>query len=177
MHGIRGLGELAIRVASLERRVNGGMLSGVVHQVDASLGLVRLNLGDATGDLYLSPWVPYAQIGGQIRLHNPPSVGQQMMLMAPGGEIRQALALPLGFSDENPSPSDEDDAAVLTFGSLSIRLTGDGAVVTVGGVSLEITGSGVAITGGSVTHNGQNIGDTHVHGGVEPGPSDTTGPK
>lgn len=35
----------------------------------------------------------------------------------------------------------------------------------------------VEINGGGVTHNGTNIGDTHVHGGVDPGGSNTAGPE
>lgn len=43
----------------------------------------------------------------------------------------------------------------------------------VGGVSLTHTAAGIAITGGTITHNGKNIGDTHVHGNVMSGPANT----
>ena len=41
--------------------------------------------------------------------------------------------------------------------------------IRVGGVSLEVGGSGVAIAGSKVTHDGKNIGATHIHGGVVSG--------
>lgn len=51
-----------------------------------------------------------------------------------------------------------------------------GLTLTSGGVSIAISPAGVAINGGTVTHNGKNIGDTHVHGGVTAGGSDTSTP-
>jgi hypothetical protein len=32
-----------------------------------------------------------------------------------------------------------------------------------------VSNSGVAIVGSMVTHDGRNIGSTHIHGGVAPG--------
>lgn len=73
-----------------------------------------------------------------------------------------------------------DDADRTYFGAVdgSSRLAfGSGYVgITVGGVKFEVTASGVAITGGTVTHNGVNIGATHVHGGVLVGGADTAIP-
>ncbi len=51
-----------------------------------------------------------------------------------------------------------------------------GLTLSSGGVSIAISPSGVAFTGGEITHNGKNIGDTHVHGGVRAGSSDTSTP-
>ncbi|MFO7805752.1 MAG: hypothetical protein R6V30_08815 [Paracoccaceae bacterium] len=48
--------------------------------------------------------------------------------------------------------------------------------IAVGGVSFKVTDGTVEITGGKVTHNGKNIGDTHIHGGVKSGPSVTDVP-
>ncbi|MGM3159954.1 Gp138 family membrane-puncturing spike protein [Dickeya undicola] len=49
-------------------------------------------------------------------------------------------------------------------GSMRIHLTNSGVTITAGGSVLSLTPSGL-------THNGINIGATHVHGGVEPGGS------
>ncbi|NTA27390.1 Gp138 family membrane-puncturing spike protein [Allorhizobium ampelinum] len=53
---------------------------------------------------------------------------------------------------------------------------GSGITFTAGGVTMAITSSGVEITGGTVKHNGNNIGSDHVHGGVQAGGSNTSGP-
>lgn len=42
--------------------------------------------------------------------------------------------------------------------------------------SVVIIADSVAITSGSFTHNGVNVGSTHVHGGISPGGSNTSGP-
>jgi hypothetical protein len=49
-------------------------------------------------------------------------------------------------------------------------------VVTINAPSVSINGA-VAINGASLTHNGTNVGSTHVHGGVSPGNSSTSGPQ
>lgn len=58
-----------------------------------------------------------------------------------------------------------------TFGSS--RINGDIKLET---GDLEVQAGDVAFAGGSLTHNGVNVGSTHVHGGVVSGGSSTGGP-
>ncbi len=178
---IRELVEIAARVAELERRVAGVMRHGVVAEVDPEKQRVRLDFGPSHGGegKFLSPWVPYAQFSGALKVHTPPTVGQQLTAMSPTGDFRQAVAIPLTHSDQNPSPSGAGDQNVVTYGNvtmtvandlvqvkvggLTFELTGAKAEITVGGVAFKVSGSGVDITGGMVKHNGTNIGDTHTH--------------
>ncbi len=190
---IRELVELASRVAELERRFSGTMRHGTVAEVDPGKQLVRLKLGkDADGNPFLSPWIPYAQIAGALKVHTPPSQGQQFTLLSPSGDWQQAVALPMTWSDNNQSPSSNGDENVLTYGNVRatikddltkvdvggtvLEVTSDHVEIKVGGVTVEITSSGVAITGGKVTHDGKNIGSTHKHGGIERGGSLTDPP-
>lgn len=168
---------LARRVEDIERRMRGAFRQGTVADVDPASGTVRLKLGENDQGAYLSAPIPYAQTAGAVKFHNPPSVGQQMMAMSPGGDLRQAVAMPLGFSEGNASPSGAGDQHVMTFGSVTITLTGDGVTIASGGVSVVIDGSGLSVTGGQVTHNGTDIGDSHTHSGITPGPSRTGDPK
>lgn len=160
------------RLVELERKISAAQRQGVVSQVDPAQGLVRLDLGDGM----LSPWVPYVQTAGALKVHSPPSAGQLMVLMAPSGETSQGFAAPLSFGGGNDPPSGAGDQHVATFGAVRIALTATGLQVSVGGVSVNITAAGLAITGGSVTHNGTDIGDTHTHGGVDRGGSSTDPP-
>lgn len=170
--------KLAQRVADLERRMKGMCRYGIVEEVDPGAGTVRLKLGeDADGNPFLTAPIPYAQTAGAVKLHNPPSQGQQMVAMSPDGDLRQAIAQPLGFSEANASPSGAGDQHVLTFGSVTIQLSGDGLSFSVGGVSVLIDGSGLHVTGGGVDHNGTDIGDTHTHSGITPGPARTGDPQ
>jgi len=144
---MRQLIELAARVAELERRMAASHRAGVVAQVDAAGGRVRLDLGEATsGGRLLSPWVRYAQIGGALKVHTPPSVGQQMTIIAPAGQMEQGTAVPLGWSDANPSPSAAGDQNVITFGAVTITATATKLTLTVGGSSVEITSGGIKLT-------------------------------
>lgn len=171
------LAEIAGRLAELERRVAGAARHGVVHEVDPAAGTVRLRLGDGPdGQHFLSPAIPYAQTMGAIKAHIPPSVGQTMTLIAPGGDWQQGIAVGMSASDANPSPSGAGDQNVITFGAVTIRLTSDGLTVSAGGTTVTINGSGLSVDGGEVKHNGTDIGDTHRHGGVKPGPSPTDVP-
>lgn len=58
-----------------------------------------------------------------------------------------------------------------------IRFVAGGGIDIVATGQVNITASGaVAITSSALTHNGVNVGQTHVHGGVVSGGSNTTGP-
>lgn len=169
--------KLAMRVEELERRMRGAFRQGTVAEVDPAAGTLRLKLGvGAQGD-FLSGNIPYVQTAGAVKVHNPPSVGQQMMAVSPNGDLRQAVAMPLGFSEANASPGSAGDVHKLTFGAVTIQLSSDGLSIASGGVSVLIDGSGLYVTGGTVEHNGTDISETHTHSGVTPGPSRTGNPQ
>ena len=58
----------------------------------------------------------------------------------------------------------------------SIEVHSSGSSITVSNGNIEMSARSVNITSGSLTHNGTNVGDSHVHGGVMSGPGSTTGP-
>ena len=168
---MRELVEIVRRVAELERRVASMVRHGTVEAVDTSNGkhVVRLRLGGSDDQPFMSPWVPYGQIAGAMKVHSPPSVGQEMTLISPGGDFRQAFAMPLSWSDENQSPSDKSDEHVLKFGSVTVTIKGDGVKIEVGGHSLELTSDGSLFKGGKIEHDEHLIDKTHVHTNVFPG--------
>lgn len=195
MEVIRGLSQ---RIAELERKSDNAIRHGTVEEVDAKNKLVRLRVGGTDDEPFESPWVPYGQMAGALKLHSPPSKGQQMTMFSPGGDFLQAVALPFHWSDQNPSPSDKEDEHVLTFGSWRLTLkageltiegpeftvksggstfkvSGDGIVSEAGGTKHEVTDEGETTTGGKVRHDGKNIGKDHQHRDVMAGPS-LTGP-
>jgi phage baseplate assembly protein V len=120
---MRELAELVVRIAELERRFANMMRHGTVEQVDAKKQRLRIRLGEGDdGAPFIGPWVPYAQLAGDLKLHTPPSKGQQMTMLNPTGDFRQAVAIPLTWSDRNQSPSEKPDEHVLTFGSVRVTL-------------------------------------------------------
>jgi len=146
---IKELVELVARVTDLERRVTGMMRHGTVAEVDMDMLRVRLDLGPAHGGVgrFLSPWIPYAQFAGALKVHTPPAVGQQFMMVSPTGEFQQAVAVPLHWSQPNPSPSDRQDENVLTYGDVRIEVRDSEVVFRVDGTTVTINGEGVQIDG------------------------------
>jgi hypothetical protein len=164
------------RLHELERRLAGSEIRGKVTQVDAQKARVRIEIGKDSDDQPVeSPWIPYKQTAGALKLHNPPSVGQPMVIRAETGDIEQGVAEPYHWSDENPANSTDGDAHKLTFGDVTVDLSNGGLKLTCGGTVFDFTGSGFNQTGGSVKHNDHDIGDSHTHTGVVSGPS-VTGP-
>lgn len=142
------LTELYRRIDALERRVSGQVRHGTVHEVRP--GKVRLRLGGDDAAPFLSPWLPYAQIAGDLKAHIPPSVGQQMTILAPGGDWRQGVAVPMTWSSDNPAPSEDTAENVITFGSWRIelrpdelRINGPKARVQCGDTFLELSEGGM----------------------------------
>lgn len=158
------------RLQEHERRIGGHELRGKVKEVDTKKQLARLVIGkDDDGNEVLSPWLPYKQTAGAVKFHNPPSVGQVMSVRSESGDIEQGLIEPFRWNDENASPSEAEDEHVLTFGDVTVTLTGGNVTFAIGGVTVVVSGGGVTVNGGQIVHDGRNIGSTHKHTGVEPG--------
>jgi len=115
---------------------------------------------------FLSPWLPYAQFSGALRVHTPPTAGQQFTVMSPTGDFQQAVAVPLTHHAGNPSPSTAGDENVITYGNVRMTLADDLARVDVGGSILKMTaaeitlstnGSSIVLNADGVTINGARI--------------------
>lgn len=171
------LADFARRIAELERRQDGIIKRGRVVEVDPESARVRLRLNEESApEPFLSPWVPYAQIAGALKVHTPPSVDQQMVIISETGDLQQGVAVPMTWSERNEAPSKQGDEHVITFGSFKAVLKEKELIVSIGDVSVRIHEGGVAFSNGRVEHDGRNIGKDHIHGGVEPGPANTDVP-
>lgn len=131
-------------LADIKRRLDNTVRHGPVAEVDAKKQRVRLKTGGTEQEPQLSPWIPYGQVAGAVKLHTPPSVGQQMTMFAPTGDFRQAMAMPFTWSDDNKSPGEKPDEHVLTFENVSITMKKDSLKFAVGDASLEITKDTIA---------------------------------
>jgi phage baseplate assembly protein gpV len=170
------LRSIIARLGEHERRLAGTSMRGKVKQIDTTKAMVRIAIGkDDDDDDVLSPWVPYKQTAGAMKLHNPPSVGQTMDIRSESGDVELGIAEAFHWSDENPAISTAADAHKMTFGSVTIDLSNDGLKLTCGGATFEWTGSGFEQTGGSIKHDGTVIDKSHTHTEVVKG-GDLTGP-
>ncbi|MCW5320546.1 phage baseplate assembly protein V [Verminephrobacter aporrectodeae subsp. tuberculatae] len=135
----------------------------------------------------LSNWVPFVagRAGGTARLWWPPKVGEQCVLLAPGGDLLRAVAIPGIYSDAMPQGSEDDDfcldwseqdSMVHTDGQLTIRCE-RGITLMVQGTTLRITPEGIFASPDikAPGEGGVSLHD-HVHKDVRSGIDNTGGP-
>lgn len=164
------------RIQELDRRVAGHVVRGKVKERDIAKKKVRLLIGkDDEGEDVLSPWVPYAQIAGDLKVHTPPSVGQNMVIKSETGDLQQGTAFPHHWNNDNKSPSDKEDENVLTYGGIKLTLDAGKVLLEIDGTTFEWSGEGFVQTGGKIEHDGHLIDKTHVHTEVITG-ADLSGP-
>lgn len=172
----------------------GGMIRyATVASVDHGQARVTLKIGDI--ETQKVRWLHGAH--GQTRVWSPPSVGEQVLLLCPEGDIEGGIAL-RGVSFQNFPPAGDStrelmqfgDGAVLAYDPESHTLEAvlpDGATVSIvapGGVTID---ADVRITGdlqvdGKIHADGDIVADTislqsHKHGGVQAGAAKTTVPE
>ena len=163
------LSEVVMRIAEMERKADNTIRHGKVTDVDTKKQLARIEIGERDGKPVKSAWVPYGQVAGEYKSHRPPTVGQQMTMFAPNGEIRQAILMPFTWSDQNQSPSDKPDEHVDTYGDdFKITRKKDKLIFTVGKSSLtfdkdkitaEVDGSKIEITKDKILNTAPAVKD------------------
>lgn len=160
--------------ADAERRMANMIRVATITAVDPGAGRARVTFGGESE----SAWLPFpSPRAGEIQVWAPPSIGEQVVVACQSGDTAQGLIVASLASGGSPAPSGDGGAFVVAIGDTQIEITGSGITLTAGGVSLAVTGAGVSVSGGAIDHNGTNIGDTHVHGGVAIGGSTTDGPQ
>ncbi|MBG6205386.1 phage baseplate assembly protein gpV [Labrenzia sp. EL_126] len=178
-----------IDIEMLKTQFANAIKVGPVAEISAEKGY-RIKLSEGDDGPFLSPWLPHPESGGQSSSWMPLSVGQIVGVFSPNGDMRQAVLIRGGFGGSNDQPSFDLAANVLkavgiTYTMKDGRTTIDGDVTINGNVTIvgdvdiegdfKVTGN-VDFYEGHVQHNDTNISDTHVHGGITPGNSDTDFP-
>lgn len=158
---------------------------GVVAQVDLAAAHCTVAITD---DLITGP-VPWLAFAGALSVWAPPSIGEQVLVLCPEGDIASAVAVRGVFSDSRPAPAATEifhakfgDGTIIAYDpaahALSVTLAAGGtaAIVAPGGVTItgdvSITGN-VAVTGKVTATDDVKAGaislKTHKHGGVQGG--------
>lgn len=105
--------------------------TGVIVEVDLDDGRCRVQTGGIVTD-----WLQWLTArAGRSRSWWAPSVGEQVVIFAIGGELDTAFVLPGIFSDDHPAPSASADAFHITFP--------DGAVIEYEPETGALTVSGI----------------------------------
>jgi phage baseplate assembly protein V len=163
---------------------------GRVMSVDLGAATCVVAMGDPDGEdgeveTGALPWLTRA---GETIVWAPPSEGEQVLVLAPGGDIAQAVAIPGVYSTAFPAPGNGarqfirfEDGAEIGYdpesGEADVTLPGGGVLRIVGDVTID---GDVAVTGritASEDVEAAGVSLTgHTHSGVQAGGSDTGPP-
>ena len=151
--------ELARRLANLVR-------IGTVHEVDESVARVRVQYAERSdGEPVLTDWLPWITTrAGQDRTWWAPTVGEQVVLSAPSGDLAQAVALPALYQSQYPAPRNDPNKQTIVF-SDDAWLEYDReahhlkAVLPSGGTADLVADGGVRVQGDTTI-----VGDLRVEG-------------
>lgn len=132
------------------RRVANVIRYGVVEEADYEKALIRVSLQD--GEL-LSDWIPWVTLrAGADKFWWAPEVGEVMLVLAPSGELANAVALPAAFSDDNQNADRAtvqrqtfEDGTVIEYDKEAHKLTmdvqGDVLIRATGKIEIEAGGN------------------------------------
>ena len=158
-----GLDELTL--PDMARRLANMVRYGTVLEVNHETKSVRIKSGDIETD-----WMrwPAGSANSRKRRWDPPTVGEQVCMLSPTGDMRQATFIPGIYRDEYDAPSadpDEDlaeysDGAVISYNvgthTLTANLQEDTSLImdrtsikaTRGNASVELTNTALTLTFG-----------------------------
>lgn len=164
--------EMQRRVFELERRAANRKRTGTVQEVDLKKGVARVLIESDGERPFLSPAMPWKEIAaGGISTHIPPTIGQQVDVVSESGDLTDGIIDFSTHSNANPRPHDGPEAVVV-HGATRFVIS-DGKV----DITADVTVNGnLQVNGKSMRHNEKNVGDSHTHGGIEPGGANTDEP-
>ena len=138
-----------------ERRISNVALMGQVVALDTARARVRVQAGPIT-----TGWLPFATMrAGPDRTWHAPEPGEQVVLVAPGGDLNQAVVVGSLYRAAYPPPADNadisrtewKDGASLAYDRqlhhwhLSVPAGGK-IVLEVGPSKIEMSDSGIRLT-------------------------------
>ncbi len=177
-----------MNITDLLRRLENLIRLGTIAAVDHQAARCTVS----TGGLSVPnlPWL--ALRAGDSSDWDPPTVGEQCILIAPSGEPAQGIALVGLYSQQRPAPANSanvrrrtyPDGAVINYDHATHTLS---ATLPTGGKAQLTAPGGVTILGnvditGTVTVSADVVASgislvTHKHGGVQTGSGTTAVPK
>lgn len=160
---------------------------GRVRSVDLAQARCTVELDDGVDTPPLAWAAPRM---GETRVWLPPSVGEQVLVFAPGGEIGAAIVMGAVPSDTNPAPIDEPvalmrfkDGAVISYDpdahELLIQLPSGGTTVLASDGGIDLVGP-VNVAGKLTASEDVLAGSvslkSHKHSGVAAGTAQSGAP-
>lgn len=113
-------------LAEVNRRMSSVVRSGTVKSYDPKTNKAVVNIGFDTHE------IPAMSFGGKAKYWSPLAAGQQITVLAPDGNLENAVVLPGGFCDAFKAPSNRADEDVMQRGegdeAAIIRIRDNGVV-------------------------------------------------
>ncbi|EFD5316978.1 TPA: DNA-binding transcriptional regulator [Escherichia coli] len=98
-------------IQELARALRNMIRTGIIVETDLNAGRCRVQTGGMCTD-----WLQWLTCrAGRSRTWWAPSVGEQVLILAVGGELDTAFVLPGIYSGDNPAPSASADALHIRF--------------------------------------------------------------
>lgn len=161
------------RLTELERRVSNILRAGKVASVDFAASRCRVTIGNLLTD----PLPFLSDRAGDDRTWNPPSVGEQVLVLSPSGELGAGFVLagiystahPANASDEHLHRTTYSDGTVVEYdreahaltinqspsgSSLSVTVNGNATVSVTGNALVEADGNATLSAGSVATIEG-----------------------
>lgn len=150
------------QTADFQRRLSNLVRVGVVASVDLPNARCRVTIGD----LLTAPLPFLTAKAGPDKTWHPPEVGEQVLVLAPSGELTAGFVLGGVYTTTNPPPSASPDVSKMVFSdgstatydralhSLTIDLptSGSSLVVNVtGNATISATGNALVEADGNAT--------------------------
>ena len=118
-------------IQELARALRNMIRTGIIVETDLNAGRCRVQTGGMCTDWL--QWLTHR--AGRSRTWWAPSEGEQVRILAVGGELDTAFVLPGIYSGDNPAPSASADALYIRFP--------DGAVIEYEPETSALTASGI----------------------------------
>lgn len=137
-----------MNLADLARLIENIVRFGTVAEVQMQPPRVKVSSGNIT-----TTWLPWLNLrAGADREWDPPTIGEQVVLLSPSGNLTQGVALTGLFSDLITANGDREglhrrtyrDGAVIEYDSIAHRLR---AILPAGGITDITSTGGINITG------------------------------
>ncbi|MCC4118775.1 phage baseplate assembly protein V, partial [Aromatoleum toluclasticum] len=137
----------------LARRLDNLIRLGTIHSVDLPNARARVTIGGLT-----TAWLPWmAERAGTTRQWSAPTVGEQVMVLSPGGDFAAGVILMSAYSTASAAPSNSDTEHLTVYP--------DGARIAYDHATGALTATGVQTatlqSAGLVTIDAP---DTHITG-------------
>lgn len=131
--------------AELLRLITNMIRTGTIAEVDHATARVRVTIGEL-----LTAWLPWLeQRAGTTRTWSPPTVGEQVAVLSPGGDLAAAIVLTGIYRQAHPAPSQSadvwhtvmPDGAVIEYNHqeshLQATLPGSATITAQGVINIE----------------------------------------